>query len=43
MKNTPSNKNQGLTKSINMDIWVTGTLKQLFMRASIGIYKRKVI
>ena len=29
-----SNKIQGLTKSINMDIWIIATLNQLFMRGS---------
>ena len=29
-----SNKTQALTKSKNMDIWVIGTLNQLFIRGS---------
>ena len=29
-----SNKIQGLTKSINMGIWIISTLNQLFMRDS---------
>ena len=33
-ENTPSNKTQGLTKSLNMDIWEIGTLNQLFIRGS---------
>ena len=33
-ENTPSNKTQVLTKSMNMDIWVNGTLNQLFIRGS---------
>ena len=28
----PSNKTSALTKSMNMDIWVVGTTKQLFLR-----------
>ena len=32
--NTPSNKFQALTKSINMDIWIIDTLNQLFIRGS---------
>ena len=30
--NIPSNKTQTLTKSTNMDIWLIGTLNQLFIR-----------
>ena len=30
----PSNKNQALTKSTNMCIWVVGTTNQLFIRGS---------
>ena len=33
-ENTPSNKTQAPAKSINMGIWVIGTLNQLFMRGS---------
>ena len=36
-ENTPSNKTQALTKSTNMDIWLIGTLTQLFIR---GFYTR---
>ena len=31
-KNTPSNKTEALTKSMDMDIWVIGTLNLLFKR-----------
>ena len=31
---TFSNKTQGLTKSMNMDIWVINTLNQPFLRGS---------
>ena len=30
----PSNKTPALTKSTNMDIWLVGTLNQLFIRGS---------
>ena len=30
----PSNKTPALTKSMNTDIWVVGTLNQLFRRGS---------
>ena len=30
--NIPSNKTQTLTKSTSMDIWLIGTLNQLFIR-----------
>ena len=33
-KNTPSNKTQVFTKSVNIDIWVTGTFNQLFEKGS---------
>ena len=33
-ENTPSNKNQALTKSINMDIWAVGILYQQFIGGS---------
>ena len=33
-ENTPSNKTQALTESINMDILVIGRLNQLFIRGS---------
>ena len=33
-ENTPSNKTQALTKSMNMGIWVVGTSNQLFIRGS---------
>ena len=32
MENAPLNKTQALTKSVNMDIWITGTLNQLLRR-----------
>ena len=32
MENTPTNKTEALTKSMNMYIWVIGTLNQLFVR-----------
>ena len=31
-ENSPSNKTQALTKNMNMDIWVIGTLNQIFKR-----------
>ena len=34
MEKKSSSKIQGLTKSINMDILIIGTLNQLFMRGS---------
>ena len=33
-ENTTSNKSQALAKSLNMDIWVIGTLNQIFIRNS---------
>ena len=33
-ENTLTNKTQVLTKSMNMAIWVIGTLNQLFIRGS---------
>ena len=33
-ENTPSNKSETLTKSMNMYIWAIGILNQLFMRGS---------
>ena len=33
-KKSPSNKTAALTKSMNMDIWVNGTSKQVFIRGS---------
>ena len=33
-KNTPSNKTQAVTKSMNMDLWVFGILNQLFITGS---------
>ena len=34
MKKIPSNKALTLSKIMNMDIWVVGTLNQLFIRGS---------
>ena len=34
-ENALTNKTQALTKSMNMDIWIIGTLFQLFMRVLI--------
>ena len=34
-KKSPSNETAALTKSMNMDIWVNGTLKQVFVRGSL--------
>ena len=34
MKKASSNKISALTKSMNMDIWVVGTMNQLFIRGS---------
>ena len=31
-KGNPQDETQSLTKCLNMDIWVTGTLSQLFVR-----------
>ena len=31
-ENRPSNKTQALTRSMNMDIWVIGTLNEIFKR-----------
>ena len=36
---SPSSKIPALTKSMNMDIWVVGTLKQLFIRGSLSEIK----
>ena len=33
-ENTPSNKTEALTKSMNMYIWAIGILNQLFIRDS---------
>ena len=33
-ENTPSNKTEALTNSMNMHIWTIGTLNQLFIRGS---------
>ena len=33
-KKNPLNKTKGLTKSMNMNIWVVGTSNQLFIRGS---------
>ena len=33
-KNTPSNKIQALTKSMDMEVWVDGTSNQLSIRGS---------
>ena len=33
-KKTPSNKTPAVTKSMNMNIWVVGTLNKLFIRDS---------
>ena len=38
-ENTHSNKTQPLTKSMNKDIWVIGTMKQLFVRGSYTLIK----
>ena len=43
-KNAPSNKTQALTKNINMDIRVVGTLNQLFeIILKLNFQKSKVI
>ena len=34
MENAVSNKTRTVTKSMNMGIWVIGTLNQLFIRGS---------
>ena len=34
MEKTPSNKTPALTKSMNMDIWVTVTLNDFFLLGS---------
>ena len=39
-ENTPSNKNQGLAKNINIDIWVFSIFGYF---ASIETYKRRVL
>ena len=31
---TPPKKTQALTKNMNIDIWIVGTLSQLFIRGS---------
>ena len=33
-ENAPSNKNQTLTESMHIDIWIVGTLNELFIRDS---------
>ena len=38
-ENTLPNKTQVLTKSMNINIWVIGTLSQLFKRASHAQFK----
>ena len=38
-ENTPSNKTQALTKSMNISIWVVSTLKQLFIKSSYALIK----
>lgn len=40
---TFSNKTQGLTKSMNMDLWVINTLNQPFLRGSYIFQKTKVV
>ena len=45
-KGNPQNETQSLTKRLNMDIWVTGTLSQLFVRVchnEIKFSKSKVV
>ena len=37
-ENRPSNRTQALTKSMNMDIWVFGTLSQFFIDFYRGSY-----
>ena len=42
-ESTPPNKTQAVTESINTDIWITGTVNQLFIRAcytKIIFYKK---
>ena len=34
-ENTPSDKTQALTNSVNADIWVTDAVHQLFIRGSL--------
>ena len=34
MEKAPSNKTPALAKSMNMDIWIVGTLNQLLIRGS---------
>ena len=36
---TPLNKTYSLTKSMNMEIWLVGTLNQLFIRGSYNEIK----
>ena len=38
-KNTPSNKTEVLTKSMNMCIWGIGNVNQLFVRGSYAQIK----
>ena len=38
-ENTPSNKTEALTKSINMYVWVIGASNQLFIRGSYNQIK----
>ena len=42
-ENAPSNKSQALTRSMNMDISVVGSLNELFTKASFTekIFKKK--
>ena len=34
MEYAPTNKTQALTESMNRDIWVIGTLNQVFLKGS---------
>ena len=38
-KTYPSNRIQALMKSLNMDIWIIGTLNQIFIRSSYAKIK----
>ena len=42
-ENTPSNRTEALTKSINMHIWTIGLLNQLFIRDSYTQISKKVV
>ena len=46
-ENTPSNKTQALTNSVNTDIWVTDAVHQLFIRGSLilklNFFKNKLV